>query len=175
VVEWNISGKFKLWNKNETQVPEIPQLRLLFFVCAVNPPNGWEVKGESALQEMKAFKGLFDTVENKRDCLAEIKRQQLKEWTFGYGCQGLLPNHQVLHRLKNRVWWTTLEKGSQRAFQVGIKELNHVNRLLRSCYNKRCQNRLNTKEVGKLSTKDDLITDSAASGIKTAGLLFRLL
>jgi len=53
---------------------------------------------------MKAFKGLFDTAENKRDCSAEIKRQQLKEWTFGYGRQGLLPNHQVLHRLKNRVW-----------------------------------------------------------------------
>jgi len=53
---------------------------------------------------MKAFKGLFETAENKRDCLAEIKRQQLKEWTFGYGRQGLLPNHQVLHRLKNRVW-----------------------------------------------------------------------
>jgi hypothetical protein len=50
-----------------------------------------------------------------------------------------------------------------------------VNRLLRFCYNKRCRNRLDTKEVGKKSTKDAPITDSAAYGIKTAGLLFRLL
>jgi len=66
-------------------------------------------------------------------------------------------------------------KGKLRAFQVGIRELNQVNRLLRFCYNKRCRNRLDTKEVGKKSTKDAPITDSAAYGIKTAGLLFRLL
>jgi len=28
---------------------------------------------------MKAFKGLFETAENKRDCSAEIEQQQLKE------------------------------------------------------------------------------------------------
>ena len=73
-VKIRFSGLVKL-----SKFATMPARRLAFSVCAVNYPNGCKVKGVNALQEMKAFKGLFETAEDKRDCLAELEQQQLKE------------------------------------------------------------------------------------------------